>query len=94
MDDTYIYCISYDLSKPDRTYEELYSAIKSFGTWWHQTGSVWFIKATSTDSSVIREFLKQHINKGDKLFVIRVDKNWAGSGFSKDEYDWLHKNLK
>lgn len=87
-----IYCISYDLRQPGRNYDELISAIKGFGTWWHQTESVWFIKSEKY-SSDIRDYLKQYIDNNDKIFVIKVDNNWAGVGFSKEEYDWLRKNF-
>lgn len=92
--DEIVYCVSYDLRKSDRNYNDLYTAIKSFGTWWHQTESVWFVKSTNRESSTIREYLKQFIDENDLLFVIRVENNWAGFGFSKEEYNWLHNNLK
>ena len=38
-----VYCVSYDLKKPDRNYDDLIKELKSFGIWWHQTGSVWII---------------------------------------------------
>lgn len=87
-----IYCISYDLIAPNRNYNDLYSAIKSFGVWWHQTESVWFVKSTKAAVD-IRDYLMQFIDNNDKIFVIQVIKNWGGRGFSKQEYDWLHDNL-
>lgn len=92
MDDL-IYCISYDLIAPNKNYDELYSAIKAFGIWWHQTGSVWFIKSNK-NAGEIRDYLLQFIDSNDKIFVIQVAKNWGGRGFSQQEYDWLHNNLK
>ena len=92
MEEYSIFSISYDLTKPNQNYEGLYEGIKSFGTWWHQTGSVWFIRSDK-DSSSIRDYLKQFIDDDDKLFVIKVFRNWAGTGFTQEEYDWLHKNL-
>lgn len=64
-----VYCITYDLIKPDRNYEKLTEAIQSYGTWWHQTGSVWLI-VTEQDASIVRDFLMQFIDNNDKLFVI------------------------
>lgn len=83
-----VYCISYDLKKPGRDYNALYEAIKSYGIWWHQTDSVWFIvsKETSVD---IRTKLIKHIDSNDKLFIIRLRKEWAAVGFNNKEYDWL-----
>ena len=83
-----VYCISYDLRKSGRNYESLYESIKSYGTWWHQTGSVWFV-VTSDTAANIRDRLNEQIDSNDKLFVIALQKRWAGVGFSQREYEWL-----
>lgn len=83
-----VYCISYDLRKSGRNYESLYEAIKSYGTWWHQTGSVWFVVSSDTAAN-IRDRLNEQIDSNDKLFVIALQKRWAGVGFSQREYEWL-----
>lgn len=83
-----VYCISYDLRKSGRNYESLYEVIKSYGTWWHQTGSVWFV-VTSDTAANIRDRLNEQIDSNDKLFVIALQKRWAGVGFSQREYEWL-----
>lgn len=88
-----VYCISYDLLQPNRDYSGLIEAIKSYSTWWHQTQSVWFILTEKTPVD-IRTHLSQHIDADDKLFIIKVEKYWAGKGFSEKEYKWLHDNLK
>jgi hypothetical protein len=60
--------ISYDLCAPGRNYDELYKAIKAYGTWAHITESTWFIK---TDSSCVevRDKLLSCLDKNDRLFV-------------------------
>ena len=83
-----VYCISYDLRKPGREYDSLYEAIKSYGTWWHQTGSVWLI-VTHQDAVQIRDDLKALMDFNDKLFVVALQREWAGAGFNQKEYDWL-----
>lgn len=88
-----VFCVSYDLISQGRNYEDLINAIKSYGIWWHQTESVWFI-ACDRNAVEIRDFLIPHIDNNDKLFVIEVKKNWGGKGFANNEYDWLHDNLK
>lgn len=88
-----LYSVSYDLQNATSEYQELYNGIKDFGTWWHQTESVWMIK-TEKSAKEIRDYLTQFIKDGDKLFVIEVKKHWAGIGFSGNEYDWLKKNLE
>lgn len=91
--DNKVFCISYDLSSPNRNYDGLINAIKSFGDWWHQTESVWFI-ASNNSAGEIRDFLMKFIDRDDKLFVIEVKKHWGGKGFSHNEYSWLRNNLK
>ena len=83
-----VYCRSYDLRKPGRDYESLYEVIKSYGTWWHQTDSVWII-VSSDNAASIRDRLNEHIDRNDKLFVVALQKQWAGVGFSQREYEWL-----
>lgn len=83
-----VYCISYDLRKSGRDYESLYEAIKSYRTWWHQTGSVWFV-VTSDTAAHIRDRLSEQLDSNDKLFVIALQRRWAGVGFSQREYEWL-----
>ena len=83
-----VYVVSYDLRKPDRNYEDLIRELKSFGTWWHQTSSVWII-VTSKTAVEVRDYLKQFIDINDKLFVSRISNNWAATGFSEQEYNWV-----
>lgn len=83
-----VYSISYDLKTPGRDYRSLVDAIKAYGQWWHQTGSVWLI--VSEDSATnVRDNLIRHIDCNDQLFVAALKGEWAGVGFSEDEYNWI-----
>lgn len=84
-----LYTISYDLSNPGRDYESISNAIKNYGFWWHQTGSVWIISAANTNTTQIRDYLKQFIDQNDKIFVARLSGEWAAYGFTQEEYDWI-----
>jgi CRISPR/Cas system-associated endoribonuclease Cas2 len=84
-----LYSITYDLSYPGRDYDTLSNAIKSYGFWWHQTGSVWVISADNTSTAAIRDYLKQFLDRNDKLFVARLAGEWAAYGFTQEEYDWI-----
>lgn len=83
-----VYFVTYDLKKPDRDYDDLIKEIKSFGTWWHQTGSAWVI-ITSKTTAEVRDYLMQFIDSNDKLFVVQIQKNWAAVGFNEQEYSWM-----
>lgn len=88
-----LYCITYDLNK-EKDYAPLIESIKSFNIWWHQSGSVWYI-ASEKDSIGIREQLQTFLDSNDKLFVVRINSiDWAGTGFTTAEYDWLKKIMK
>ena len=85
------FIVLYDLCAPNRNYEELYKAIKSFGTWGKISESAWAI-VTTWDSIKIRDYLMQYLDKDDRLFVLQsgCDAAWYRA---IAENDWLIKNL-
>ena len=83
-----VYCISYDLKNPGRDYTSLIEGIKAYGTWWHQTQSVWIIVSQRTATEV-RDDLMKYIDRSDKLFVVVLKREWAAVGFQDKEYIWL-----
>lgn len=68
------YLVTYDLRKPGRNYQPLYDAIKSVPNC-HGLESVWFIQHDG-NAEVILDWLKQHIDSNDILFVTAVG-DWA-----------------
>lgn len=86
------YVISYDLNKPGQDYAKLYEAIKSYGTWWRNLESTWIIKSNSI-ASQIRDYLKQFIDKNDKLLVVTLTGEGAWSGINANGSTWLTKYL-
>lgn len=88
-----VYCIGYDLNSPGKNYTPLIEQIKSYGIWWHHLDSTWFIVSNKT-ASQIRDHLVEYIDNTDELLVFKVGDSWAGRGFSKRGYDWLHNNWK
>jgi hypothetical protein len=85
------YIITYDLMRPGKDYSSLIQAIKSYGTWGKITESCWAIVSTSS-ASAIRDFLSQHIDINDRLFVIKSggEAAWRNAIASTD---WLKRNL-
>jgi predicted RNA-binding protein with PUA domain len=81
-----VYCISYDLKS--NNYEALINAIQSYGLWWHQSKSTWFIETTQT-SRQVTENLRNFIQAGDKIMVIQVRQNWFAVGHTEEEYNWM-----
>ena len=85
------YIISYDLCKPGRNYDALYTAIKAYGTWAHINESLWAIE-TSQTAVQIRDNLKKNIDSNDRLFVIKsgVEAAWY---LAICNNDWLKEHL-
>lgn len=81
-----VYCISYDLQ--NNSYDALIQAIQSYGLWWHQSKSTWFIETNQTARQVL-DNLRNFTSYGDKIIVIKVQKNWWASGHTEEEYEWM-----
>lgn len=86
-----VYIISYDLNRPGQKYDELFKAIKSYGTWSHHLDSTWLIE-TSKSLNFISEHLLKHIDDNDNLLVIEVKNNYAGY-MSTAFWTWLRKRF-
>jgi len=84
------YIITYDLRK-HRNYDALHNAIKAYGTWGKITESTWAI-VTYQNSTQIRDYLLNFVDKDDRLFVIKSggDAAWLNA---IAEYNWLQQNL-
>lgn len=86
------YLIGYDLNRPGQNYTELFDAIKGYPKWWHYLDSTWIIK-TNWTATQIRDDLKQHIDSGDELLVVRLTGEGAWTGFNERGSQWLLDNL-
>ncbi len=84
------YIISYDMAAGG-DYEELYEAIKEYGTWAHITESTWAV-VTDEDHKEIRDSLGQFLPKGSRLFVVKSGSSSAWRNvICRNE--WLKENL-
>ncbi len=84
------YIISYDISDGGE-YEELYKAIKEYGSWAHITESTWAI-TTSNGHKEIRDNLGKHLPDGSRLIVVKS----GGAGAWRNvicRNEWLKGNL-
>jgi hypothetical protein len=87
-----LFLIGYDLDKPNQDYESLFEAIKSLGNWWHHLDSTWLVESTK-DFKEVRDLLKQHIKKNDKLLVYDVTgRPAAWAGFNEKASKWLKEH--
>lgn len=86
------YAISYDLIGPNRDYDKIIEAIKSYGTWAHINESLWIVRSNKT-SAEIRDHLKQNVDTNDKILVVQLTGVGAWLNLSSDMSDWLKNNL-
>lgn len=88
-----LYIVSYDLKTPGRNYNNLYEAIKSYGTWWHHLESTWIIKSNLTAGS-ITDHLRSHLDTNDLLLVAKMytsDTEYNGWLPAK-AWEWIKNN--
>ncbi|PYG00174.1 CRISPR associated protein Cas2 [Georgenia satyanarayanai] len=86
------YLVTYDLTAPGRNYDDLYEAIKSYGTWAHVVESVWEICSDTTTAAHVRDHLGQFLDGNDKIFVTVVGRESAWRGLRESLTAWLKKN--
>lgn len=89
------YLIGYDLNRPRGAddYPSLIKAIKdNFSSWWHHLDSTWIVKSNLSIAQIIN-ILKQHVDPGDELLVVRLTGEWNSVGFNDDGVDWLTNQM-
>jgi hypothetical protein len=85
------FAIIYDLRQPERNYNGLYDAIKELaedGNWQHPMESFWVVSISDFSNKTVEsmyEFLRQHIDDKDSLFISRID--------STEHQGWMPKNF-
>lgn len=82
-----IYLITYDLKSPGQDYSALYKAIKSLGDNRHDLESIWFVD-TNLSSKEIHEVIRPSMDKGDTVFITKVNSGYHGHA-NKDLWTWL-----
>lgn len=85
------YIIIYDLCAPGQNYQELYGAIKSFSQWGKLTESTWAV-VSDKSSADIRDYLRQFIDKNDRLMVVQSGCNAAWQNMMASN-DWIRLNI-
>lgn len=83
-----ILMITYDLKKPGRDYQPVYDYIKNKYNWCKGLESVWLID-TLAKPEIVRDELKAIVDSNDKIFVVRLQREWGS--FNYFCADWLNK---
>jgi hypothetical protein len=80
--------ISYDLSKPNRNYEELHKFFRSHANWAKPLESVWFVKTNLSAFEFAEQALK-HMDTDDHLLVTPVSGSAAWYNLDPKVSTWL-----
>lgn len=80
--------VTYDLMQPGRNYTPVYEYLKKF-TYCKGLESVWLLDTQKSPTS-IRDDLTKLVDTNDKLFVVKITRDWASRHFSCG--DWLNKS--
>lgn len=83
-----IILVTYDLKKPGQNYQPVYDYLKKF-TWCKYLESVWLLD-TKTNTSAIRDALQKLIDANDKVFVVKITRDWAAFNYGCG--DWLNNS--
>lgn len=82
-----LYLVTYDLNRPGQDYPGLYDKISECGSAWHGMQNVWFVD-TPWNAQRIRDHVIPTLDRGDKLFVSRVQEA-AWQGFTDEATAWI-----
>ena len=67
---------------------EFEAELKSLGNWSNRIPGAWLLESPLGPRKV-RDMLGEKMKDGDKLFVGRVSRNWAGRGLGNGFPEWL-----
>ncbi len=87
------YIIIFSLTQNNSFYTNLYTYLKSSGTWAMPFQGVWLV-TTSISAVQIRDGLRQRTYKGDKVLVAPIQPNdWGTSNVDASINNWLKDKL-
>ncbi|MCU1697862.1 MAG: SinR [Mycobacterium sp.] len=84
------YLLSYDLSKPNRNYEDLHKFLRSQVNWANALESVWFVQTSLSALDFAKEALK-HMDADDHLLVTPVSGSPAWYNLDPKVETWLEE---
>ena len=92
-----VYLITYgrlrveEQAQENETLKRLDAAIKVMGNWSNRIPNCWILETNRMNAVHIRDQLKQFLTatQGDRLFVARISRNWAGTNMGEGFPEWL-----
>lgn len=70
--------------------EEFIDRLKSMGNWSNRMPDAWLLESTPSPRRV-RDVLKEHMQPGDRIFVARITRNWAGFAMGSGFPEWMQR---
>jgi hypothetical protein len=85
--------INYDLRKPGRDYESLYKYLRSHKNHRRPLQSLWLVR-TSKPVSTLRDEVKRHVDRNDKVLVFDVTGDAWASNWKDADTAWMKKYMR
>lgn len=85
-----ILLVTYDLKQPGRNYTPVHDYLKRFANC-KGLESVWLLDTTAT-TEAIRDGLTSLVDANDKIFVVRLQRDWASLRYGCA--DWLNDSAR
>lgn len=82
--------VTYDLDQPGHDYRDFHTTLQAY-PWCKLSGCACAI-VTDEPVQAVFDRLFSLIGKGDRLFVVQLDRRWKGLGDAAT-HEWLHRNL-
>ncbi|MGH8502796.1 MAG: hypothetical protein ACREVE_10085 [Gammaproteobacteria bacterium] len=86
-----VYCVSYDLKKPDGDYSALFTELKASSGWWQCLHSTWLI-ATLESADQLCDRLRRHMHADDHLLAIEVETDYSG-WLPEKAWQWIKSHV-
>lgn len=86
-----IVVVTLDLLGPSASYDPLYAAIKTQGTWAHYMRYTWLLDTERSPDQIV-DVLKPYIQSGDKMLVSPLTRPYQGL-LTKDAWAWINARM-
>lgn len=83
-----ILLVSYDLKKPDRDYNPLYSLLKTAPSWWHYLESTWIIRTNETVQAWADK-IRTVVDPSDYVIIIDITNKPRQGWLPMEAWEWI-----
>ena len=87
-----LYFVTYDLTKSDHEYGELYEELKRSGNWWHYLDSTWLV-ATPESIDELYQRIRAKIDDNDNLLIFDITNKTYQGWLPKKAWEWIRNHI-